>query len=294
MARTIDSAYVETFERTVRHQAQQGITRLRPWVDVRSVQSEAHNWEIMSSNEAVQKRAAGSPSVSTPTPDNETGWLRRVSVPVTYHIGDVSEQEDIVQMIVDPNNNYARSHGMAMRRAHDKEIIAKALGTALDGGGNNNALPASQVVGDYSQSINYDIVTEVTEKFMNNDIDPDEPKCFVVSPKQARKLLQLTEATSGDYNAMRPLTSQGYVESWMGYSWIVSTLLNYPTEIDADVDCFAMTSRAVGMQINKDIWSRIEEDPSASFAWRIYSASTYGAVRVEDEQIVKVQLSQAI
>ena len=32
----------------------------------------------------------------TPTPDDETGWSRRKSVPVTYHTGDVTEQEDIV------------------------------------------------------------------------------------------------------------------------------------------------------------------------------------------------------
>jgi hypothetical protein len=287
MSATIPQVFVETYERTVRHLAQQGGTRLRPWVMERSVQSEAHNWERIASTAAIAKTAR-----KVATPDEETAWSRRVSVPLTWHTGDVTEQEDIVQMIVDPNSNYAKAQGMAMRRAHDDAIIAAATGTALDGEGNATAFDANQLVGDGTAAINFDIVTEVTEKFMANDIDPDEEKVMVISPEQARKLLQLTEATSGDYNAMRPLTSKGYVESWMGYSWLVSTRLVEPSA--GEIDCFAMTRKALGMQMNKDITARIQEDPSISFAWRIYCHSTFGAVRVEDEHLVKIHLSRTI
>ena len=108
--------------------------------------------------------------------------------------------------------------------------------------------------------------------------------------------MQLTEATSGDYNAVRPLTSRGYIESWMGYSWLVSTLLpdSSSGQDDSENYIFAMTRRALGLQMNRDIWVRIAEDPSFSFAWRIYCASTFGAIRVEDEQIVRVNCSTTI
>ena len=142
--------------------------------------------------------------------------------------------------------------------------------------------------------MSYDLVTEVTEKFMANDVDPDEQKVFVIGPAQARKLLQLTEATSGDYNAVRPLTSQGYIESWMGYTWIVSTLLNDDEGAGNETNCFAMTKKAVGLQMNKDIWVRVAEDPSVSFAWRVYCAATFGAIRVEDQQLVKCVVSNTI
>jgi hypothetical protein len=46
--------------------------------------------------------------------------------------------------------------------------------------------------------------------------------------------------------------------------------------------------------MNKDLWVRIAEDPSVSFAWRIYCASTYGAIRVEDEQLVRINCSTTI
>jgi len=287
MSTTIPNAYIQTYESNVRHLAQQGVTRLLPWVTTKSVQSEGHNWDRIAATAATQKTAR-----KVATPDDETAWSRRKSIPVTYHTGDVTEQEDIVQMIIDPNSNYARAQAMAMKRAHDDEIIAQAVGTALDGDGNTVNFVTGQNIGDGSASISFDIVTQVTEKFMDNDIDPDEQKVFVISPAQARKLLQLTEATSGDYNAVRPLTAKGYIESWMGYTWLVSTRLLSPNT-DEEY-CFAMTRRALGMQLNKPIWSRITEDPSISYAWRIYTASTFGAVRVEDEHLVRVHLSSVI
>jgi hypothetical protein len=287
MSATIPNVYVQTYESAVRHLAQQGTTRLRPWVAERSVQSEGHNWERIAATSAQQKTTR-----KQATPDNETAWSRRKSIPVTYDTGDVTEQEDIVQMIVDPNSNYAKAQGMAMRRAHDDEIIKAATGDSRDGDGNAVTFPAGQVVGDGTVAITFDIVTQVTEKFMANDIDPDEEKVFVISPAQCRKLLQLTEATSGDYNALRPLTSKGYVESWMGYTWLVSTRLLAPSA--GEVDCFAMTRQALGLQVNKDIWSRVTEDASISYAWRVYTASSFGAIRVEDEHLVRVHLSETI
>lgn len=288
MGVSVSNVFVQTYEDTVRFLAQQGISRLRPWVMEKSVQSEAHNWERLGKQEAIQKTSA-----LDPTPNQDYPWSRRQSVPVTFHTGDSTEQEDIVQMLVDPNSNIVRAQGMAMKRAYDTNIIEAAVGDSRDGDGNAVVFDTTnQQVGDGTTAITFDLVTQVTEIFMNNDIDPDEQKVMVISPVQARKLLQLTEATSGDYNAMRPLTAKGYVESWMGYSWLVSTLLTSPDP--GEEYCFCMDRKAIGLQINKDIWARVAEDPTASFAWRIYCASTYGSIRVEDEHLVRIWLSQTI
>ena len=301
MGISIDAVKVRTYERNVRHIAQQGVTRLEPYVMSRSVQSEAHAWEKMGKNEVVLKSSRAAANIlpantnnrSKLTPDDNTLWERRLSRPQTYNIGDVTDLEDITQMIVDPNSNYAQAHGFAMRRQKDRTIIAAATSdTAEDGDGNDITLPASQTIGSDSTAFSFDLVTQATEIFMSHDIDPDTPKVFVVSPSVARKLLQLTEATSGDYNAVRPLTSKAYIESWMGFTWVVSTLLPTP---DAGTShyCFVMTNKAVGLQINRDIMAKIEQDPSISWSWRIYCEAQFGAVRVEDEQLVRVQVAGA-
>ena len=296
MAITIDDVYVNTYEQNVRFLAQQGISRARPWCMERSVQSEAHNWERIAQSTALAKVAADAGGAATATPNGQTVWSRRQSVPITMAVGDLTETDQIVQMIVDPNSSYAQSHAMAMRRAYDAEIFTKAVGDSRDGAGAAVAFDAvySQTVNAGAASaITYDIVTEVTEKFLENDIDPSERKVFFISPAQQRKLLQLTEATSRDFTEAGQLRN-GYVDNWMGYTWIVSTLLADGSTGAGSVYAVAMTEKAMGLQVNRDITANIAQDPSASFAWRIYCESTFGAIRVEDQQLVRVDLSETI
>ena len=302
MAISIDDVYVNTYEKNVRFLAQQGISRARPWCMERAVHSEAHNWERIAKSAAALKATADVGGAATATPNGQTVWSRRQSVPVAYAVGDLTETDQIVQMIVDPNSAYAQSHGMAMRRAIDTEILAKAAGVSKTGAGVDvpfrtaGDIPVGtydQQVGDGSTAITYDIVTQVTETFLLNDIDPSERKVFFISPAQQRKLLQLTEATSRDFTEMGQLRN-GYVDSWMGYTWVVSTLLPEGSLGAGTNYCIAMTEKAMGLQMNRDVTANIAQDPSASFAWRIYCESVFGAIRVEDEHLVRVDVTNTI
>ena len=283
----IDKVTIQTYERTVRHLAQQGGSRLRAFVTERPVGGINHNWERLGAADASPKVNG----VLTPTPTDDINFSRRVSIAKTIHTATSTEQEDPSMVLVDPNSNLAMAQSMAMKRGYDDEIIAAATGAALDGDGVSVPFLASQTVGNGTAPISFDMVTEVSEKFLENDIDPDEEKVFVVSPVQVRKMLQMTEVTSADYVAMKALI-EGKIAYWMGFSWICSTRLLAP--IATQLDCFAMTKRALGLQVNKDIWTDIAKDPSQSFAWRIYTASTFGAVRVEDEHLVRVHVADTL
>lgn len=290
---TVELVHVETYEDNVRFLAQQMVSRFRPWCQERGTESGGHNWERLGDAEATAKTpVGGSTGRNVATPEDGYPFSRRRSTPGTFHTGDTVEPEDIVKVLIDPKGSIIRAQAWALMRAIDDELIDAAERDADDGNGGTVAFPASQELGDGATSITYDSVTETTEIFMGNDIDPDMRKVYFISPAQARKLLQLTEATSGDYNATRPLTSKGYVESWMGYTWVVSTRLN-ATDTD-EANCLAMTDRAIGMQVNEDITARAVEDPTISFAWRLYCRITLGGVRVEDEHIVKNRLNDII
>ena len=282
MANTIDQVYVDTFEQNLRHVAQQEVTKLQPWCQVRGEESENHNWEKLGSSDAAVKTTR-----LQATPVADTVWSRRVSVSQTWDNGESTEQEDPVQMIVDPNSNLVMSLGYSMRRAKDDVIIAAATAAALNGDGSTTAFTAGQTVGDYTTPITFDSITEVQEIFMNNDIDPSIPKVAVVGPVQIRKLMQLTENTSADYVRAQQLQQYGMAPGWLGFDWVASTRLLHPTAPLTDIDCLFFTRRAIGMNIPKDITARVAEDPSISFAWRLYCFTVMGAVRVEDEQIVR-------
>jgi hypothetical protein len=271
----------------LRHVAQQETCKLLPWVATRGEESENHNWEKLGSSDAGLKTTR-----LQATPVADTVWSRRVSVSATWDNGESTEQEDPVQMIVDPNSNLVMSLGYSMRRAQDDVIIAAATADALNGDATTTAFTAGQTVGDYTAPLSFDFVTAVQEIFMQNDIDPSVPKVAVVGPTQVRKLMQLTEQTSSDYVHAQALQNYGIVPNWLGFTWINSTRLLLP---DTDqIDCLFMTQRAIGMNIPKNITAKVAEDPSISFAWRIYCFTVMGAVRVEDKQIVRGKFADTL
>ena len=286
MAITIDKVYIQTFERNVRHLAQQADTRLRRFVTEKATDGQKHNWERLGSGEASLKAAA---RVATPTSD--LPWSRRVSLAQTYHMGETVEQEDVVQMLIDPNSNVSAAIANGMKRKIDDILIAAATGTALNGDGTTSTFPAGQVVGDGTGVISIDNILEVQEKFYKNDIDPDESKVMVISPTVQRKLMSLMEVTSGDYQNSKALAT-GMLPNWMGFDWVVSNRLLIPAV--GQISCLAFTKRALGFQVNRDITAKVAEDPSLSFAWRIYAMMTMGAVRTEDEHIVHLKVKNAI
>jgi len=285
MSTTINKVYIQTFERNLRFLAQQEVNRLRPYVTERGVDGINHNWERLGSKEATQKTTR-----AQATPVADFVFSRRVSLAKTFNIGELVEQEDVVQALVDLQGGLTQSMGFAMKRVFDTQIVAALGGTALDGDGVANAFPAGQLIGTGVAPISFDIVTQVQEKFMNNNIMPDVPKVYVVGPVQIRQLMQTTEATSSDFvrGKLDQLSSTGIVPNWMGFTWICSTLLDSAGA--GKLYNYAFTKRGIGLQINRDISAKVAEDPSVSFAWRLYAMATFGAVRVEDEHVVKIDV----
>ena len=290
MAITIDKAFVKEYRDLVIQLAQQGETRIRPHVTEVSLRGEAYNFDRLAKTQALQKTGR---RVDTAYVDDT--WSRRVAQPQTWNHTMTIEHEDKVQMLIDPQSAYAENQGMAMRRQWDTIIVEAATGTALDGDGGNNALPAAQVVGDGSAPITFDNVTQVQEIFLGHDITTDVPKVMLIGPTQIRKLMQLTEQTSSDYirrESLQKLSSYGIVPNWMGFTWILSNLLLAPSA--GELSCLAFTKRAMGLAVNQDIFVRIGENPSKSYMIQVFSQFTGGCVRVEDEHIVHLHVKDAM
>lgn len=297
MAITIDDAYIQTFESNVRHLAQQTVTRLRPHVTEVNNQSEKHNWDRLAASAARQKSSArmvspagGSGSGAVGATDG-LAWTRRVDTVATWDTGEVVELEDPIQMLIDPNAAVTKNLAMNMKRAMDDIIITAATGNATDGAGSAVTFPAGQKIGDGTGVITLDTVLAVHELFYKNDVDPDLPKVFVIGPTQQRKLLQLMEVTSGDYQNAKALAS-GMLPSWMGFTWVVSTRLLAPSA--GEISCLAFSPRALGLHIAADITAKVGERTDMSFAWQFYCKFTAGCVRVEDEHIVHLHLKDAL
>lgn len=311
MAITISKLYVKAFEDRIRNIAQQSDSRLRPWVVEKGGVGATNTWPKMGTQAMTTKTGrtastantdAGS-GVGLKTPIFDSQFTNRMASLATYHGGDAIEAEDVNQILADPNSAIAYAFGAAARRKVDEIIIAAATGNAYDETGGTVALPASSSLygaGSYSgvttpPEIDFSQVTLANEYFLSQNVPPEEEKVFVVGPKQARKLLHLAQATQTWYVEAKQLVAGGFIRNWMGFTWIVSNLLtltpNGAGVADDTMTCFAMTRRAMGLFVSKDVWVRVAEDPSISFATRIYTAMTMGAVRIQDEQILKAEFN---
>jgi hypothetical protein len=288
MAVTISTTFIEEFTANLISLSQQRPARFRPYVYEVAASGEGYNWDRIGKVEVTQKTTR-----ETPTPVVDTPFSRRKSIPKTFAVGDVVENAEIVQMLPDPKSAIAMELAYAHNRGYDDEIIAAVVGASRDGDGGSVAFDANQSVGDGTTNITLDLIAEVSEKFMDNDVDPDVQKIWAVSPAQVRQMLQLTEINSFDFNTVKPL-STGQVIDFMGFSFIPSTRL-----LDGSLGAgtsynFAMTADAIGLQVNQSMLAKVSEDPSISYAWRVYAESTYGAIRVEDEKVVRIDVTDTV
>jgi len=294
MAINIDDVYIQTFEANVRHLAQQSTTKLRSYITETSKQSEKHNWDRLAKSAARHKDSARmlSPSGGDTTgPADGLDWSRRVSNTETWDTGEIVELEDPIQMLIDPNAAVTQNLAMNMRRAMDDVIIKAATGPAMIGAGTTVTLPTTQVIGDGTTVIALDTILAVQELFIKNDVDPDIPKVMVIGPTQQRKLMQVLEVTSADYQSVKAL-STGVLPNFMGFTWVVSTRLLAP--VAGQISCLAFSPRGIGMHVAADISAKVGERTDMSFAWQFYCKFSCGAVRVEDEHVVHVHMKDTL
>lgn len=307
MANNISSAYISTFENNVRHLVQQKESKLLNTVQSVNITGENHAWERLGLMEASLKGGfnpnvidAGTiPIFKSPgvirqdTPMSDAEWSRRISLVNTYNVGTSTELEDPTKMIVDPNSNLTMAISAAMKRQQDDIIIDAARGTALDGAGALNTLPASQEVDHTGQPITVKLMADIQTQFMDNHIDPDVQKFAVVPPSAVATLMQEAKSTSNDFVQASVLQQYGIVRNWMGFDWMISTRLpEYGTLPTDDIAALFYTKQAIGCQINRDIQIKMAEDPTRSFMWIIYAYMILGAVRIEDEHIIQVRMSK--
>ncbi len=283
MAITIDKAYVNTFENNVRHLVQQKQSKLTDTVQTVSVKGKDHRWERLGLLEAQKKSGA-----RRATPVSDAEWSTRVSLPNTYDVGTTIEQEDPVQMLIDPQSNLSMAVSSGMKRKQDDIIIAAATGNALDSDGQSHALPPSQIVNERGKEISTEIISGIQTMFMDNHIDVDMQKYAIVPPSAVETIMNMTKGTSNDFVQANALQQYGIVNNWLGFNWMTSTRLLNPTS--QTVSCLFYTKQAIGRQVNRDISTRIAEDPTMSFMLRLYAFMTEGAVRVEDEHIIKLDI----
>jgi hypothetical protein len=97
-------------------------------------------------------------------------------------------------------------------------------------------------------------------------------------------LLNVTAATSADFNSVKALV-RGEINTFMGFTFIPSTRVTANSSTLAAVAfqrygvCLAMADQPV---------VRTDERTDLSYSWQVYYELNLGAVRLEENRVVKV------
>ena len=235
------------------------------------------------------------------TPLNEQPHTRRKVTPTDFNTATLLDTADRLKMLIDPRSPYAQQQGFALGRKKDDIIIAGALGNAGTGVDGLTLVPFK----DESISINGDGTattlgtlasagTEVDitlakmllmmQLFNDQDVDPDIPKHWMVTPKDISDMLDIEEVGSADYNTVKTLT-QGKVDSYMGFDFFWSNRVTLDAASETTSRSIAWATDGIILGQAQEVNSRITERDDKNYSIQVYSEMSMGAVRMEGAKV---------
>ena len=287
MSTQVTTAFVEQYSANVQLLSQQSGSRLRDKVRLETVVGKNAFFDQIGSVTATVRSSRHSDTPQADTPHSR----RRVSL-VDYEFADLIDDLDKVKMLIDPTSSYAQAAANAMGRAIDDAIIAAATGTAYTGvaGATSTSLGSGQTISESGTDGLTIAKLRSAKKILDlNDVDPSIARYIIVGPKQIDDLLGTTQVTSSDFNTVKAL-AMGDINTFMGFNFIVSNRLNLAT---SKRDCIAFAQDGLLLAVGKDVTARIDERSDKGYATQVYYSASFGATRMEESKVVKIQAYEA-
>lgn len=289
---SVEQARTLQFKANVTHLFQQAGAKLRGTFREETLTGKAHFFERLGLEEAVDKTARHADTVLL-----DPAHSRRMVVPTDKVWNALVDQQDKIRMLIDPNSEYAIAAGNALRRAQDRAYIAAFTADAAGGESGATAVTfASETAGDVDVSAGVATTTQILaiKKALDDGDVPTEDRFLCYKPALVTQLLGASTApiaASSDYNTVKALV-RGELDTWIGFKWIMSTLL--PVAASTDYYCFAWQKESMGAAIAKDIMARLSERADKDYAMQTYACMTMGATRIQGAGVYRLRIDAAL
>ncbi len=224
------------------------------------------------------------------TPLIETPHDRRWVFPLDFEWADLIDDQDKLRVVADPTSPYAINGAMAIGRAMDDQIIAKATGDAKTGEDGDTTTSFSNTASTTTGGLTVVKLREAMQLLIAAEVDVDnEPLFCAIGAQQHDDLLGETQAVSLDFTN-KPVLVDGRIKAFMGFNFIDSQRLAL-SGTDRTVICWAKTGLHLGLW--NDINVQITPRPDKSYSTQVYVKATFGATRVEENKVVAITCSEA-
>ena len=293
MADTQSLVYAQAYAANIMQLAQQKYAKLMPLVYMKPnvtgkvfCQDQIGKW-------AMQTKGGR----NVQTPNNDPNMARRMGTLVDYHDNRMLDRGDELRMISDPRSSYTIAAAASLGRQIDTVIANQILATSYSGelGATAVTLGTTSIAAHVNPTgtttgtpatLTFARVRAAKRVLDLEDVEMED-RFFVVSPSGMDQLLNTTQATSSDYNAVKALV-RGEIDTWMGFKWIMSNQLSSSGTLTS---CFAMNRYAICLALGQEPIVRTDERTDLSYSWQVYYELNIGAVRLEEARIVQMDVT---
>lgn len=294
---SIPEHYVTQFGTNWTHKVQQQRSKLMEYVTLDLVAGKEKSYNQLEETELREITGRASETTAQDQ-DTEKRWNRTKGYDAVKRFDEFDET--LLGSIVLPTSPVVESHGFAYKRTADRLICEAAIGTAYTGetGVTATTLPSGQLVAvDYVETgsaANSGLTIAKLRRAMfildDAEIDEDEERFLVATPKQKEELLRTTEVTSTDYNAVKALV-EGRVDTYMGFKfrWTNRVVRTTATDIDS---CFAYVKSGIVLS-DDGLKTHMDVLPTQNHALQIRSVARLGASRVMEEKVVQISCDRS-
>ncbi|MEE9529107.1 MAG: phage capsid protein [Dehalococcoidia bacterium] len=296
-ASTVTTAFTEQYSALVYMLSQQKGSKFRNLV---------RNETVSSARNAYFERLglATAQEITTrhgDTPLNEIPHSRRRLTPADYNTATLLDHQDQLKMLIDPKSPYANAQAMELGRIIDDVIIAAALGSvstgqsggtevtfandsrSMNGDGSVTALGTAATPGTQTD-ITLAKILAMMNIFNEEDVDPDIPKYWAVSPREIQIMLDITEIGSADFNTVKALAA-GKVDTFSGFNFFwTNRLLTDATE-GTTKRSIAWAQDGLILGTAQNITSKISERDDKNYSIQVYAEQSLGAIRLEGKKV---------
>lgn len=285
----IEEGFVVQFRDGIRHRAEQRDSRFRSRCRVESgITGTRASFDYLQATEPTKRVARHADTVLSDI-SQDRRWVELE----VWDDAKLIDKPDKIRTLSDPTNPYSVALSRGMGRRIDRSAIAGATGLVRVGGSDTtpaastSALPASQIIGGAAVPPDVDIYLQAMEK-MNAAEEDEMGRTIFWGSNQVRKMLGVTQVTSIDYNSVRALT-MGQLTEYLGASWVRSELLEKVGNLRRNL---AIQREALLIGFGMDVQARITERDDKNFATQVWYSMDFGAARMQDTGIVRIDIDE--
>jgi hypothetical protein len=287
---SVDQALVRQFSDKIHMQAQQMVTRLKPYVEVKSIIGDDFAYDGLNSVEAKEIYGRVVPVEFSDIDHKRRKMSRRrftISLPI--------DSSDIRGVIQDLAGNYSFAIAKGLMRKVDKVIYDALFATVSTGrefGTDVTAANDGVATVDATAGLTYEKLLEIKKNFSNDEVgnDMDQEIILGISGDEEEQLFKETELTSGDF------TRNYFIDKGRMINALGMKLVTFGGDVASPIidvvsgvrNCFAMAKGGVCLGISKDINIEIYDDKRYYETTVIQGTMEIGAVRTEGALVQKL------